>query len=125
MQKQHNFPNEYRLKNSADFLKVFSARQIRMQQAGFTIWAHEGPANAAKLGIALSKKKLPKAVQRNHIRRLVRESFRVNKSVLMGYEVIVQVHRWDVVATHEKFFQRLSACWSQLQVEKASRVASA
>lgn len=112
---QFAFPNASRLSSSDDFLKIFSARRIRIHGIGFTILAHPGLEKIAKLGIALSKKKLPKAVQRNHVRRLVRESFRLHQVALSGFEVIVQVHRWDAVINHKDFFERLEFCWHKLQ----------
>jgi len=121
--ERYTFSSESRLRKSEDFLKIFSARRIRLQGMGFTVWAYPTPKSTAKLGISLSKKKIPKAVHRNHVRRLVRENFRVNQETLLGYEVIVQVHRWDAVTVHKEFSQRLENCWSRLQTEFNSALA--
>lgn len=44
-----------------------------------------------RLGISVKKELLPEAVQRNRLKRLVREVFRKNKGCLAkGYEVLVR-----------------------------------
>jgi len=43
----------------------------------------------ARLGLAIAKKRIRLAVNRNKIKRLVRESFRCNKRALIGLDIVV------------------------------------
>lgn len=46
-----------------------------------------------RLGIVVSKKIFPHAVQRNLVKRMARESFRHAQQELLGLDVIIQLHR--------------------------------
>lgn len=73
-------PRHKRLTQAADFSRVFR-RPARRSDDCFSVAArrrdggdaHEAPA---RLGLAVSRKALPRAVDRNRVKRIVRESFR-------------------------------------------------
>ena len=44
------------------------------------------------MGLAISKKCAPKAVQRNRIKRIIRESFRHNQNSLRGLDLVIVGH---------------------------------
>jgi ribonuclease P protein component len=52
------------------------AQGRRRRGTSFTAIELTGAADAARLGLAVSKKALPHAVDRNRFKRIVRESFR-------------------------------------------------
>lgn len=70
-------PRSARLLNAAQFRHVFGRRQaasdhlLRLHYA-----AAEAPRARPRLGLAISKRAVPKAVARNRVRRQVREIFR-------------------------------------------------
>ena len=43
----------------------------------------------ARLGLAISKKQCKKAVARNRLKRIIRESFRQNQAALGGLDIVV------------------------------------
>lgn len=55
----------------------------------------------ARLGMIVPKRVLPRAVDRNRLRRLLREWFRLRQSELTGLDVIAQVKS----AAHEEVFK--------------------
>ncbi len=71
------FSREYRLLKAAEFSRVFSAAQ-RSSDRYFTVLARVSPAtvSSSRLGLAIAKKQLRRSVDRNRIKRLVREYFR-------------------------------------------------
>lgn len=72
------FSREYRLLRPRDFAHVFSAAR-RSSDRFFTVLATPSVLESKKvprLGMAIAKKQLRRAVDRNRVKRLVREHFR-------------------------------------------------
>jgi ribonuclease P protein component len=77
------FPRDRRLLRAADYRRVF-ADPVKCSDRYFTLLARAQDVDhssrpsrpGARLGLAISRKCAPKAVDRNRIKRLVRESFR-------------------------------------------------
>jgi len=83
-----------RLINSSDFSKVLNAKPG-------VVWRHQSPlfrilsaprdqqieselvdGGGARVGLAIAKRLMPRAVDRNRVRRLIRESFRAHQHEL-------------------------------------------
>ncbi len=81
-------PKTLRLAKRREFDRVFKAGR-RVKLPGLTIiYASNGKA-VSRLGISVSKRRLPKAVQRNRAKRISRELFRRNKDLFgEGYDFI-------------------------------------
>lgn len=82
------FPAARRLRTPADFGRVLKGGR-RRADALFTLVSLKGEAPVARLGIAVSKKVSKSAVQRNRIKRLVRESFRRRGPGLPALDIVV------------------------------------
>ena len=82
------FPAAHRLLSAVDFGKVFKAGR-RRSDASFTVISVPGPGPTARLGLAVSRKVSRSAVQRNRIKRVVRESFRQRSAALPAMDIVV------------------------------------
>ncbi len=79
-----------RLIKSSEFSKVLNADR-------HAVWRHQDPwfrvlslASARpRLGLAIAKRLMPRAVDRNRIRRLIRESFRAHQAHLPNRDYVV------------------------------------
>jgi ribonuclease P protein component len=56
----------------------------------FQVYARPNGSPAARLGIVVSKRIIPRAVARNFCKRLVREVFRAERAALAGVDVVVR-----------------------------------
>jgi len=72
---QHSFPRSARLLKPSDFKQVFKKSNASTDRY-FKVLARPNEAAASRLGLAVSRKVDKRAVGRNRIKRLVRESFR-------------------------------------------------
>ena len=83
-----NFPRELRLLSAKSYQQVF-AGSSRFGNRYITILAADNNLPQARLGMAISKKCAKRAVDRNRLKRLVRESFRHNQTTLPCVDLVV------------------------------------
>lgn len=85
----HTFPRSKRLLNRADFQQVFQA-PLKSSDASFTVLARPTAEGHARLGLAIARKQLRRATERNRIKRLVREYFRQHTVAALDYVVMAR-----------------------------------
>tara|TARA_R110000850_G_scaffold85460_10_gene183983 strand:- start:23982 stop:24383 length:402 start_codon:yes stop_codon:yes gene_type:complete len=116
------FPRAARLLKPADFKRVISKGRRRRSPC-FTAYefvvAAQGPeaqlpASSARMGLAVSKKAMPRAVDRNRFKRLVRESFRKSSDLPVADVVIMATPRARKISRPE-LAEELSQYWIQLR----------
>jgi len=79
----------------------------------FTVLAKEN-VSSAKLGLAIAKKNVKKAVKRNLIKRIVRESFRHQKEQLSGYDFVILCRQKAARATKKELSLSINRHWAKL-----------
>ena len=78
-----------RVRHSLDFRRAFDRRRSASDD-WLIVYGVENGLDHARLGLSVSKKKVRKAFQRNHVKRLLREAFRLSKAELpIGIDLIV------------------------------------
>ena len=87
-----SFPRQLRLTRAIDFSQVFK-NNIRYGDAGITILIGTKAGERPRLGFAIARKQVPKAIVRNRLKRLFRESFRKNQHRLPPRDMVVMVKR--------------------------------
>lgn len=78
----------------------------------FIVLFRENNLGYARLGLALSKKVIAKAHERNRIRRLLRESFR--KEALPAVDVVFLARQGVAKQTNANISARLGKTWKKL-----------
>jgi ribonuclease P protein component len=107
------FAPDARLRRPGDYSRVF-ANPRKSADALFTVLARPRPVGGARLGLAISKKNLRRAVDRSRIKRLVRESFRRHRSGLGGLDVVVLARRGVSEHSNTEIFASLDRHWRRL-----------
>jgi ribonuclease P protein component len=101
-----------RLTDSDSFDRVFKKAR-RSRDKMFTVLTTDNSGQAARLGLAISKKHCRLASSRNRLKRIVRESFRHHRTALEGLDVVVM----NLPGTHEAangaLFDSLKAHWEK------------
>jgi len=72
----------------------------------------EHAGHQARLGLAIAKKQIPRAVDRNRVKRVVRESFRLLQ--LKDHDFVVLARRDSATATKTRLFLSLKHHWERL-----------
>jgi len=90
------FRSGNRLKRPEEFKRVFSSKR-RSSDNSFLFLANSNGFGVARLGLAVPKKHIHSAVERNRLKRIIRESFRLKQEKLKGNDIVVVVrNRPDV-----------------------------
>ena len=69
---------------------------------------------SGRLGLAIAKKRAKRAVDRNRIKRIARESFRHHREQLMGYDAVVMNKDRAASASAIELRQSLDTLWLEL-----------
>ncbi len=84
----HGFPRSARLLTAGDYSQVFKQNK-RYSDNFWTILVRREDSRPTRLGLAIAKKRAKRAVDRNKLKRVVREAFRYQQSTLAGLEMVV------------------------------------
>jgi ribonuclease P protein component len=87
--KEARFATTHRLMREDGFDRVVQADSIADKH--FKVFFARSEKNNARLGIIASKKSLPRAVDRNRIKRVIREAFRQHSIKTYKLDVVVMV----------------------------------
>jgi len=107
-----SFSPQVRLKKPADFKKVF-AKPVKSSDQFFTLLAIRNDLGYPRLGLAIAKKNIKKAVDRNLIKRTVREHFRLQQN-LGGIDIVVLARREAIGVPIESLRKSLEKHWHRL-----------
>jgi len=92
------FPPAARLQSGGEFKRVFDARQVEANRFFRIHWAVRPecddvsavrPSAGARLGLAIAKRIARRAVDRNRIRRIARETFRQRRHSMRPVDFVV------------------------------------
>jgi len=103
-----------KLLTSESYQKVFNQAQ-RFGNRSFTVLARENSLDHARLGLAISKKCAKKAVDRNRIKRLFRESFRLNQYTLPSVDIIVMCKPSALVLDNKEIYTQIETQWRYMR----------
>ncbi len=87
-EEHYSFPQTLRLRKPTEYKEVF-ANPIKSTDKYFTLLAIRNELGHARLGLAIAKKTIRKAVDRNILKRVIRESFRIQQWQLGTMDIVV------------------------------------
>lgn len=110
---QECFRRQQRLLAPAEYRQVFQKAK-RSADDSFMVLARANGNLPARLGLAIAKKQVKHAVDRNRIKRIIRESFRHSSARLFGYDFVVLARRDTAQHNNDKLFTSLEKHWQKL-----------
>ncbi|WP_413191350.1 ribonuclease P protein component [Psychrobacter sp. AT9] len=87
------FTKAQRLLTPAAFREVFDAPERKLHQSHLMAFVRTNTHEQPRVGMAITKRKVPTAVARNLIKRQIREQFRVKSSVLENKDIVFIVKK--------------------------------
>lgn len=109
----YTFPVSRRLKTPAEFKRVWSEGK-RLSGQHIAIANCKNHLDYPRLGLSLSKKQIRRAVDRNRIKRVARETFRHVQSKLNGIDVIVIAYKGMDKLSPTEQHQCFDTLWKRL-----------
>ena len=110
----HAFSKSMRLLNSNDFQTVFDDAPLRTSHQHFLFLARQNQLDCPRLGLVIAKKHIRHAVDRNRMKRLIRETFRAKQQQLAGIDVIVLARKGMHETTNVMLIEQLNKQWQGL-----------
>lgn len=107
------YQRELRLLTPSHFENVFS-NAIPAVSPKVTLLGRHNTLTHPRLGVTVSKKNVRKAHDRNRMKRLIRESFRLNQHKLPNIDIVVVVKAGLDKQSNEEIFKVLEKLWKKL-----------
>lgn len=104
------FTRSSRLLGGADFDRVFRSGR-RSADDVFTVLYRANGLGYPRLGLALARKRIRRAVDRNRLKRIIRESFRSAMPRLGAVDVVVMARDAAARADNSTAFESLERHW--------------
>jgi ribonuclease P protein component len=111
-----SLPHQYRLTEKRAFREIFEKPCVASDSC-FKILAKPNGLVSSRLGMAVSRKVDRRAVQRNRLKRLIRESFRLqlaSNPAVMAADFMVLPRQQAVAISNEEIFERLGRLWNNV-----------
>lgn len=87
--QRFSFRPKHRLLNKSDFSQVFDKVEHRVGKGPILLLARKNNLDHPRLGLVIRKKFLKRAVDRNMIKRVSREYFRLSKHELANLDIVL------------------------------------
>lgn len=108
-------PKQVRLLNKADYNSVFN-KSVKVSNSLFLILIHKTSRPYSRLGLVISKKVDKRAVQRNRIKRIARESFR-NTCFSTHCDYVILARSKITQTKNKEVFNSLEGLWVKAQTK--------
>ncbi|NIB39493.1 ribonuclease P protein component [Pseudomaricurvus alkylphenolicus] len=118
------FPKSLRLLNASDFQSVFDDAPVRAPHPQVLILSRPNEKSYPRLGLVIAKKNIRLAVQRNRIKRILRETFRQHQDQLGGLDAIVLARRGLDELSNPELHKLLNKQWQRIIKKCAKKPAA-
>ena len=109
----YGFSKRYRLNSASDYKQAFS-KPKKISTPELLFLYSENNQTYPRLGLAIAKKQLSHAVDRNKVKRLIRESFRQKKTILNSIDIVVMARKKLLNMDNTQIRIQLDKLWDQI-----------
>ena len=109
------YPSNHRLHKPIEFDAVFKNRQYRLHCEEFLVLAMDNDKSGSRIGMVIGKKTTSLAVDRNRIKRRIRESFRTGFPQCLCVDIVIVARSQVNKAKGSKLTEILHVLWYNLE----------
>jgi len=117
------FGKKSRLLGASDFQPVFKNACFKVSCQHLLVLAVVGSIANPRLGLVIAKKNVAKAVDRNRIKRVLRESFRHNQGLLPALDIVILARSGIASLGKDVVRSKIEKLWLDL-IQKSVRPTS-
>ncbi|MEQ8954215.1 MAG: ribonuclease P protein component [Gammaproteobacteria bacterium] len=110
----NSFPKSSRLLESADFKAVFDGASFKVSSRHLLILGRLNEKGKARLGMVIAKKNIATAVNRNRIKRQLRDFFRRLPDDIPPLDLVVLARKDAATLSNPEIREALQNLWQDL-----------
>lgn len=111
---RHTYLKTQRLLTPAHYKQVFDNVAYKAHQSHLMAFVAQTDSECARLGMAITKKKLKTAVARNLVKRLIKERFRFYAPELMPVDVVFILKRPTTELSNQEIVSQIDAIFKKI-----------
>ena len=115
------FPRSVRLLSPGDFSQVFNNTEFKASNRYLLILATPNKNDVSRLGFVIAKKHVKHAVQRNRIKRIIRESFRLNQHKMANNDFVILARPGISDLENGEIREMIDGLWFKLRQSNGKR----
>ena len=119
------FGREKRLLTPRQFKAVFDSPSGKAPGKNVLLLARNNELDHPRLGLVIGKKSVKLSVERNRLKRQIRESFRANQENLVGWDIVVVARKGLGDLENAELAQQFGKLWKRLARSKPNPQANA
>ncbi|GAB7530435.1 ribonuclease P protein component [Pseudomonas sp. 3A(2025)] len=109
-----DYGREKRLLTPRHFKAVFDSPTGKVPGKNLLILARDNDLEHPRLGLVIGKKSVKLSVERNRLKRLIRESFRLHQDNLVGWDIVIVARKGLGDLGNPELIQHFSKLWKRL-----------
>jgi len=107
------FPRSHRLVTQAEYNALFDKAK-KINSCLLSIRYKKNNHLHGRIGLIVGKRSAKKAVSRNKIKRVIRESFRLHQNKLSGMDIVVIARKQCDKLSKQKLRESIDQLWKEL-----------
>ena len=119
MRGRLTLPPQRRLRRKSDFEAAY-ARGRRFGNGFFAVTAYSNDIGWPRVGLAVAARTAGGSVERNRIRRIIRESFRLHQHEIPALDLVVSIRPRARDAAGSELHASLAALWKKVTEQCAT-----
>ncbi len=117
-----DYSREKRLLTARHFKAVFDSPTGKVPGKNLLLLARENELDRPRLGLVIGKKSVKLSVQRNRLKRLMRDSFRLHQDILVGWDIVIVARKGLGDVENPELHQHFGKLWKRLARSRAAPV---
>ena len=113
-----DYGREKRLLTPRQFKAVFDSPSGKAPGKNVLLLARANGLEHPRLGLVIGKKSVKLSVERNRLKRLMRESFRLHQDSLVGWDIVIVARKGLGEVENPELIQHFGKLWKRLARNK-------